>query len=642
MQKFILNFSFMLFFVSAFVYSQQDSSRFYKLSDVVVTATKTNTSSLEIASSITVIDSAEISAKSYNNISDLLESQYSVSITKQGGAGSLTNVFLRGGSPGQTLVLLDGIEMNIPSDPSNSFDFANLPVDNIERIEILRGPQSTLYGSDALSGVINIITKSGKGKPKFFFSTEGGSFNTYKAQAGINGSYSRFNYSSTFSRFKTNGFSAADEKLGNTEKDGSSEYNASAKLSYSFSPQIKQTISGRFVKGTTNLDQFGGSFGDDSTYIYNLEETAVKSTTELKLFNGSWNQSFGISYLRNIRNYHYDVTVNNPSSSRSNYDGRKFKLEWQNIIKVNENNKLSFGAETENEKVISEFLSFSSAFNSASQFPEKNIRTSGFYLQDQLSYKNRFFSTVGIRLDDHEKFGSAFTFRIAPAFLIWETGTKLKATYGTGFKAPSLFYLYDSFSGNENLQPEHSRGWDAGVEQYISSSTVIGVTYFYNLFKDLIGFDAAFKAINTDKAVSKGIEFYLKTELPYGIKLNINYTYNNTIDKSKNSNNEDKNLLRRPENKASININYIYNNKLNTNLEGTYVGTRDDLDFSKFPAETVRLKSYFLINLSVSYKIVSHFTVFGRIENLSDEDYQDVLGFGTAGRSAYAGIKLNF
>ena len=170
------------------VIQKTDSAGFYKLNDVVVTATKTQTSTIEIANSISVIDSEQISNSNANNVFDLLKNEIGISYTRQGGNGTLSNINIRGANNSHTLVLIDGVEMNLINDPSGVYDFSALPIDNVDRIEILRGPQSTLYGSDALAGVINIITKKGNGSPKFSLLTEGGSYETYKGIIGLRGS----------------------------------------------------------------------------------------------------------------------------------------------------------------------------------------------------------------------------------------------------------------------------------------------------------------------------------------------------------------------------------------------------------------------------------------------------------------------
>ncbi|MBE0551919.1 MAG: TonB-dependent receptor, partial [Ignavibacterium sp.] len=370
-----------------------------------------------------------------------------------------------------------------------------LPIDNIERIEVLRGPQSTLYGSDALAGVINIISKKGNGAPKFSLLTEGGSYNSYKAQLGINGSLQKLNYSVALSRTGSDGFSVASEKYGNNEKDGYNFNNASALIGYSFSENSELNLYTRFLKSESDNDQFGGEFGDDPTYLTNQEEFSIRGEGKVKLFDGLWNQKIGLSFLRNVRNNSYDTSsasLNYPfyvnDYSWSHYDGRKYKIDWQNDFQLSKSNVLTAGLEFEIEESASEYYAFNyvpDPFSPdiASVIPMQDASTFGLFVQDQLKLEEGFYISLGARLDDHSKFGSQFTYKIAPAFMLWETNTKFKVTIGTGFKAPSLYYLYDPAFGNENLNPEESFGWDFGIEQYLFAQNLsIGTTFFYNKF----------------------------------------------------------------------------------------------------------------------------------------------------------------
>jgi vitamin B12 transporter len=628
-----------VFLLSLVSFAQTDSARIYTLSEVVVSATRTNTPSIEIASSVTVIDSAEIERREKNTVLNLLKTEYGLSFAQQGSFGSLASVFTRGAGTGHTLILVDGIEVNMPNDPSGTFDFGNLPVDNIERIEILRGPQSTLYGSDALAGVINIISKKGTGKTGFFLSTEGGSYNSYKGLAGINGSHDFLNYSLTLSRAKTDGFSSASEEAGNTEKDGSSSYNLSSKIGAEITEDLDLNFIFRFTKADVDYDQFGGQFGDDPTYVYKLEESAFRTEGKYSALNGMWKQKLGFSVFRNVRKYSNDAFVYD--ASRAFYDGRKLKFDWQNNFYLSNTNTLTFGIETEQEKAETEYYVFSEMFPFESVQPESKTRTTGIYLQDQLRLGN-FFGTAGIRFDDHQRFGSAVTYRLAPALIIWQTGTKLRATFGTGFKAPSLYYLFDPTYGNPDLDPEKSIGWDAGIEQYLwNSKLVVGATYFENHFEDLFGTDENFRTININKAETRGVEFYLILNPLKEISMKGNFTYTDAKDKSVNSPDKDQPLIRRPKLKASYEANYNFNNKANINAEVIFAGESDDKDFSQFPSQRVKLKSYSIVNLAASYKIFEFLQLYGRVENLFDTDYEQVLGYATPGLSGYTGIKIS-
>ncbi len=258
-----------------------------------------------------------------------------------------------------------------------------------------------------------------------------------------------------------------------------------------------------------------------------------------------------------------------------------------------------------------------------------------------LKFDEGFFITAGLRLDNHNKFGSQFTYRFAPAFMLWETGTKFKATIGTGFKAPSLYYLYDPSYGNEELKPEKSIGWDAGIEQYFfSQNLTIGATLFYNKFSDMFGFDyTTFKTININQAVTKGIEVFLEAKPVRELNLKANYTYTDARDISQNSSNFDTKLLRRPENKVGLFASYSFIPKANLNAEVIWVGNREDINFSLY--ERTELKGYVLINLAAHYDIFDFLRINGRIENLLNTDYEEVFGYATPGLSFYGGVKFS-
>ncbi len=633
----------LLFLLSISVFPQtviKDSANTFHLSDVVISATKTKRPQIEVAGAISVIESKQIEEKNKLTVYDLLKDEYGLSLSQSGGPGKLAYVYLRGANSGHTLVLIDGVEMNMPNDPDNTFDFSGLPADNIEKIEILRGPQSTLYGSDALAGVINIITKKGNGKPKISLSAEGGSFHTYKGLGSLSGSLGKMNYSISLSRMKTDGFSSASAKYGNTEKDGAENWNAVSSLGYSFNANLNINLFLRYNKGKSDFDQIGGKFGDDPTYIYKFEEGAYRLEGNFSSFGKKLNQKLGISFLRNIRKYSFDSTLYNPASSRSIYDGRKIKIDLQNDFQLTENDLVTLGIETEEEKANSEYYYASyPQYNLISVFPDNSSRTTGIYLQNQYNYKNNFFISGGIRFDHQSRFGSVTTYKIAPAYLIWQTGTKLRATFGTGFKTPSLFYLFDPAYGNQNLKPEKSSGWDAGIEQFLFNSQLIfGCNYFSSSFSNLFSFDpATYKTINLNSAKTSGVEVYSTLKINNNFSIKTNYTLTYAKDKSISSPDYDKELLRRPKNKIALNINYTFLDKGNANLEAIYAGKRFDKDFTN--GKRVVLSAYSVINFALSFKLSEKLKLFGRIENLFNNYYEEVLGYATPGQSFYAGIK---
>ena len=650
MKKHFVRLFFAVFLFSRVVFSQEkivektDVQGLYKLSDVVVSATKTQTSTIELASSITVVDSAEIANRNSANVFELLKNEYGISFTRQGGAGTLSNIYIRGGNSDHTLVLIDGVEVNLNSDPSNVYDFAFLSTDNIQSIEILRGPQSTLYGSNSLAGVINIITKKGAGKPNFSLLAEAGSYKTYKTSLGMNGNITNFNYSVTLGRSESEGFSAASERYGNFEKDGYVKDNISARFGYDFAETAEINVFMKYNNSKSDYDQFGGKFGDDPTYVFDQEEFSFRSECKLHLFEGKWKQKIGASIFRNIRKYNFDVSEYNSASSRSSYDGRKIKFDWQNNFNLIENHLFTFGLETEKEETVSEYYYFSTFFNSVSLFPQKESNTFGMYLQYQFKYGQNTFGSAGIRVDKHNKFGSAFTFRLAPAYIIWETGTKLKATLGSGFKTPSLFNLYDPAFGNPDIKPEKSVGFDAGIEQFLANDMIsVGVTYFQNYYKDLFGYDQNYKTINVKKAKTNGIEIYFTTKLIDDFIFKLNYTFTNAKDLSNGILDENRKLIRRPEHKIGSYVSYNFSRSSNVNLELIYVGKRDDLIFDNttFTSSRIKLEPYLLLNLATHYQLTEFLRLNLRLENILGTDYEEVYGYATPGFSIYGGIKLS-
>jgi len=636
-----------LFLVSTGIMAQQEDSLLtYNMDEeIVVTANRVETPIHEIGNSITVINKEQIENSGKLSVIELLDEIPGVSITQQGGPGKLASIFLRGANANHTLVLVDGVEMNMPADPGNSFDFSNLLLADIERIEVLRGPQSTLYGSDALAGVIQIFTHEASETNQLHLNLKGGSYATYSGNLGISGKVNRLSYYGNYSRHTTEGFSSAAEKYGNTEDDGFQCNVFSGKIGFQFSDNVSMALFGKYTNSEVELDQSAGQGGDDPNFTSDLEETVLKMQFNVGLFNGHWKQSFSLSYLRNYRKYNDQTDEAHPlTASNSFYDGNKLKFEWQNTIKFGDKNLIMAGIETEEEKAESEYHSEGIWGPYDSFFPSKRIRTTGIYAQDQFRAFDNFFLNFGGRYDNHDLFGWVFNYRITPVYIISPTKTKFKATYGTGFKAPSLFYLYDPTYGNSELDPEENTGWDAGFEQYLFNDRLtFGITYFGNSFKNLFGYDPmTFQTINIAKVETKGIEFILNTNPVKNLRLSFNYTFTDTKDKTENTEDSNKKLLRRPEKKLAVVINYSPINKLNLNLEGIYTGERDDKDFSVYPPNRIKLGSYTLINLSMKYKLYNFVNVNLSFKNLLDTDYEEIFGYGTPGRAIYGGCKFSF
>ena len=613
--------------------------------EIVVTATRLETPAKEIASSVTVITRERLEQSKKATVIEALQEVLGVSIIQNGPPGAAASVFLRGANSEHTLILMDGVELNDPISPSRSFDLAHLTLDNIERIEILRGPQSTLYGSDALGGVVNIISKKGQGKPKFSLSSVAGSYGTIITSAGINGSTERMHYSLGTSYFRSDGFSSASANYeGNEEKDGYRNLSLWGRLGFRLFDNLDVDLILRTLNTQIDIDNGGGAQGDDPNNVQDYNALFIKTQIRNLMLNNRWELKLGLSLVD------YDRQYENPTdeahlldSENGFFKSKLFQIDWQNNLFLHETNTFTLGIDYQQEQGESEYNSDGIWGPFSSIFPSRRAHVTGFYLQDQIRLANRFFATLGLRLDDHSQFGSAVTYRLAPAFFIEATQTKFRATYGTAFKSPSLYQLYAPGTflgpiGNAELNPEKSIGWDIGVEQQLLGGKVLlGVTYFYNDYKDLINFDFLQGYMNIGKAESKGTEILIQAH-PFD-DVSFNATYTRTEAKDKDT---DVDLLRRPKHKFSAILNYNFQKRANINLTFIRIGEQDDMDFSTWPSTRLTLTGYSLLNAAASFNLTSSFQIFCRLDNIFNKEYEMIKGYGTPGFSVYGGMNFIF
>lgn len=611
--------------------------------EIVVTATRLETPAKEIASSVTVITRERLEQSKKATVIEALQEVLGVSIIQNGPPGAAASVFLRGANSEHTLILMDGVELNDPISPSRSFDLAHLTLDNIERIEILRGPQSTLYGSDALGGVVNIISKKGQGKPKFSLSSVAGSYGTIITSAGINGSTERMHYSLGTSYFRSDGFSSASANYeGNEEKDGYRNLSLWGRLGFRLFDNLDVDLILRTLNTQIDIDNVGGAQGDDPNNVQDYNALFIKTQIRNLMLNNRWELKLGLSLVD------YDRQHENPAdeahlldSENGFFKSKLFKIDWQNNLFLHETNTFTLGIDYQQEQGESEYNSDGIWGPFSSIFPSRQAHVTGFYLQDQIRLANRFFATLGLRLDDHSQFGSAVTYRLAPAFFIEATQTKFRATYGTAFKSPSLYQLYAPGTffgpiGNTKLNPEKSIGWDIGVEQQLLGGKVLlGVTYFYNDYKDLINFDFLQGYMNIGKAESKGTEILIQARPFDDVSFNATYTRTEARDKD-----TDVDLLRRPKQKFSAILNYNFQKRANINLTFIRIGEQDDMDFSTWPSTRLTLTGYSLLNAAASFNLTSSFQIFCRLDNIFNKEYEMIKGYGTPGFSVYGGVNF--
>jgi vitamin B12 transporter len=611
--------------------------------DVVVTANRIETPTKEIASSVTIITKQQLEQTKKAYVVEALQQVLGLAILQSGPAGSSASVMMRGANSEHTLVMMDGVEINDPITPSRTYDFSHLLVEGIERVEILRGPQSPLYGSDAMAGVINIITQKGSGTPQLHLSFLGGVYGTFFGNAGLSGNVEKFHYSLWASSQTSQGFSAANETLeGNSEADGYKNLSFSARASYRASDNIELDLSARFVDTKSDIDNYGSAYGDDPNKTQSYDFLFIKGHVRGLFLKNRWEQRLTLSLVHSNRDTDNPSDEQHPfDMERSHFKSRLYKLDWQNNLFLHESNTLTFGVEHQQEQGESSYYSESIWGPSTSSFPLKKADISGIYIQDQLRIARVFFLTAGIRLDSHSQSGRSATYRIAPAFFIKETSTKLKATLGTGFKSPSLYQLYAPANiwgpiGNENLNPEEATSWDVGIEQDLLNGKVhLGGTYFSSRFDNLIDYDYTQGYINIANASSKGAEFLLEFSPRQDLVFFASYSH--IIAKNQDTGDL---LLRRPKHKFTASVNVRFLEKGHFNLSLIHIGKRDDQEWIDWISTRAEMDPYTLVNAACSYDIHAAIQVFLRLDNVLDQRYELIKGYGTPGFSIFGGFKI--
>lgn len=599
---------------------------------IVVTATRTGTPPEQVASDVSVVTREEIETRRHADALDALRDLPGVAVAQSGAHGGVGSVFLRGAPAEHTLVLVDGVEVNDPSAPSAAYDFAHLAIENVERIEVAKGPRSPLYGSAAMGGVIQVFTRSPGGSPGGSLTVEGGAFATWRTAASATGGTGPVRYAATATHRRTDGISAADERFGNDEADGDRTTSLSGTLDWSVTEALGMRVVARGRRSETDLDQEGRR-GDDPNYRTDGEEASARVEATLRT-GEEWRHTLAIDVARNHRETVDATDPERPDThSESEFEGGRWTAEWVARGTAGPG-VLIGGIEWERERAEASFAGAGPFGSFEGGLPRAEARTVGGFAQHQAAFADRLFVAAGARFDHHDEFGAAVTWRVAPTLSFPATGTRLKATLGTGFKAPTLTHLYDPLFGDPGLDAEESLGWDAGVEQDLAAGRVrLGATVFGNDFEDLVAFDAGGYR-NVSAATTRGLEATASAWPTDRIRVTASYTFTDAEDEDTGEA-----LLRRPRHAADLDLTGRFGSGGDASVGARWVGERDDLDFSTFPAERVSLDAYLLLRVSASWPIGSGLRAFGRVENLLDETYQEVLSFGTAGRAAYLGVK---
>ncbi len=598
---------------------------------LVVTATRIPTPELQIANSISVITAEEIASRQLQTLPDLLKEVPGLNVVQSGGPGGLTSVFMRGTNSNHTKVLVDGIDLSNPSSPGGNFDFGPFLLQDVQKVEILRGPQSGLYGSDAIGGVINIITKSGSGPAQFNASAEAGSFDTFNQSGSISGSLDRFHYAATVEHAHSGATPVTPlDLLAPGERrieDYDDNLTGSAKLGFAVTDQFELGLVARHTDSHLRLTAENytvfPAIPDSAQSANDTRQSYMRATGHLTSSGGTLEQTLGLAYSK-IKSFE-----TSPASPESDFFGGRVKIDWQGNIRFAADAKLVLGAEHQRDTMTVP-ISAATTIDSG-------------YMELQSGFSDAVFSTLSVRYDDNDRFGGKFTYRVAPAYVIRETGTKFKASVGTAFKAPTLSQMFQNFPdfnffGNPNLRPESSLGYDLGFEQaFAGSAARFGATFFRNNIKNLIANNADFTSLaNVGRAVTLGVESFLSWQATPALNVRLDYTYTQATDETLHQE-----LLRRPKHKIGWNAEWHATGRLS--LDATVISVSSWIDGNRdFSIARLAAPGYTTVDLAASYAMARNLTLYGRVDNLFNRHYQNPVGFLQPSVGAFAGIRTTF
>lgn len=617
--------------------SASDKDAVVESPEVIVSATKTPLPVSQVTSAVEVIRGEDMQRRNIKTVVDALRLATGVSVFSSGGPGRLAQVQMRGTKSAHTMILIDGVILNSPT--TGIFDFSSLVIDNIDRIEILRGAQSMLYGSDAIGGVINIITKRGAGDPTSTVFAEYGSFATFREGGNLSGAKGPFDFAMTLSRWDSSSFSAANYRRGANERDGFHNWQASGRFGLQLPKDGRLEFSLRWWNtdsnfDSTNADVFGSKSTNRDLYLSALYEQQIINSWSQKLTLAQGNErliSVGGPVQKNLST----GVVGAAFPFLSDIETLNRRIEWQHNVQVSKELLLTGGYQYREEQADA-----TSSFSATT--PIRLLSTHAGYAQAQANIKDRFLMTAGVRQDNYNVFGDATTYRVTGGYRIPETGTKLRGSYATGFRAPTLNDLFFQNFGNETLRPEKAQSLDVGVDQtFLNDALKFSVGYFWTRSRNLIQFVSSATCppstapfgvcpINVQLAKSQGWESSVDYSISKSVAVRGQYTYTLTRNLQNGAR-----LARYPVHQASASLLYRPIDPLSVTVDYRYSGTRFNDQ-----ANTTKMGTFGVVNVSANYQLTNRIEVYTRIENLTDQDYEETASFGTPIRSVYGGVKF--
>ncbi len=584
--------------------------------EIVVTANRLPSPAETVGSSVTVIDGEEIERRHETSVLDLLRTVPGLEVARTGGPGSVASVFIRGANSNHTLVLIDGVRV---LNTSGGFDFSGLEADNVERIEVLRGPQSTLYGSEAIGGVVSITTR--RGRPGFHANLDvrGGSLDTREGRLVLDGGSERFDYSVSIADSRTDGVSAASELRGNAENDPYSDQTASGRFSLRLPASGRLDLVARHAETDASLDGF--TFGVGPTDDLNFTQKRRLSVASLQLFQPVASR---MNLRVNASASKDESRLRDPDTDFNNadFESRVEEVSAQSDFKLTPSDTLVVGVAKERRQG-----------ETVSAAYDESLDVDSAWSENDWSWRERLYVTAGARHDRYSRSGEETTYRVTGTYLV--SSWKLLGSVGTGFRGPSFDELFFPFAGNPDLVPESSRGWDAGVERsFLGGTVTAGVTWFEHRFRDLIAFDlTTFRFGNVRRAESRGAEASLRVRprKEFGIsEITAAYTYNDTEDLDTGLQ-----LARRPKNRLSLTGTFEPVERFQGSA--SLVAVRDRID-----SDGTKMDDYERLDLSFECRVRPWLAPYLQLENVLDDEYEEVNGYTAPGFVGFLGVRFRY
>lgn len=619
----------------------------YQLDEMVVTAGLAPISIRDVAGSVTVFTREDIEQRQVKYLADLLRDVPGFSVSQSGGPGTQTQVRVRGAEANQLLVLMDGIRANDPAS-NDEFQFQYALTADIERIEIIRGPQSATWGTDALAGVINIIRRKDVSGRYVSATAEYGSFDSL--DLGVNGGISndRYQLSGGVAFLDTDGTNIS--RTGD-EKDGAKNTTGNVALNIAATDAWNLAFTGQYVDASSDFDDADFVFTGlpiDANRVTDANRTYLGGSAQYEPDDSRWNGSFAINWSDSDNDNFYDDAWDSSTGAEVLELRARTSVLLGNAAE--KNHRLTFAVDQDNTDF--EQRGIATPYGDPNQ--DQSYHDTGYAAEYVGQPFESFTWTLSGRLDDFSDFDNVFTWQLAASQHVMD-GLKLRGSVGTGSKAPTFterFGFYpDYFIGNPDLKPEQSTGWELGLDTDFNRDDLsMGVTYFDQTLEDEIDgfvfdFDTfLFTAANRDeKSHRKGIELVLDGDLTAALSFMATYTWVDATETDSAGNQVQE--VRRPRHMASLVANYDFaDHRGNVNLNINYKGKQFDSFFPPpfFGLEYVELDNYTVVGLAASWQLTDNLELIGRISNLFDQDYEEVLGFARPGRGVFAGLRRRF